>query len=638
MSILSTSNLGKSYDPVDIFSGISVSIPHRARIGLVGPNGVGKTTFLRVLLDIESPSEGSLQYAKNLTTGYLPQNAEFNSDNTLWIECQEPFKNLIQMRSELQQLEFEMAQGNLSDEMLEFYGKRQETFELAGGYIFENQIRQTLMGLGFTTEDEQRPMSQLSGGQRTRALLAKLLLSKPDLLLLDEPTNHLDIEAIEWLESYLKDWDGAVLIVSHDRYFLDQVVNTIWEMLPAMEVYKGDYSSYLVQRKERYERRLKEFKKQQEFIQKEEDFIRRNIAGQKTRQAQGRRKRLERLLKEAVLAPPVRTGRQMHFYLNASERSGDLVLRTKDLSIGYEDEGRPLFNAPDLLLKRKECAAIIGPNGAGKTTFFKTLLGQLAPLAGEVILGGSLNIGYFAQAHEDLHPELTLMEEIDALAPHMLPEEIRSYLARFLFTGEDVFKQVSTLSGGERGRLALACLALKGTNLLLLDEPTNHLDLPSQEVLQSMLADYEGTILLVSHDRYLIDALASQIWEVKKDCQELQIFQGTYSEYKSYLLNQETMKVNAEAEATDAARPSKSSSPKKNGATNKERQKLKQLDDLEEKVKELDLEMARISKLFENPPDDLNEVQKLSETYVRLQKEMDETLTAWTMLSEEIEG
>ena len=417
--------------------------------------------------------------------------------------------------------------------VLETYGRLQHEFDHLGGYTYESRIRQTLTGLGFSPADEQRPLQQLSGGQRTRALLARLLLSNPDLLLLDEPTNHLDINAIEWLEAYLHDWDGAVVIVSHDRYFLDQVVNAIMgnDALPwrsFMEITALISSSAV----ERYERRLEEFQTQQAFIEKEEEYIRRNIAGQNTRQAQGRRKRLEHMLAEARLTPPMEH-RRLHMRLEPASRSGDLVLRTYSLKVGYADEGRPLFNVPDLVLQRSECAAVIGPNGAGKTTFLRTILEQIPPFEGETLLGSGLKVGYFAQAHEGLHAEWSLMDEIAGVAPQMRPAEIRDYLARFLFTGDDVFKVVDVLSGGERGRLALACLALQGANLLLLDEPTNHLDLPSQEILQAILADYSGTILLVSHDRYLIDALATQVWEVVPSETTLRVFEGTYSEYKA---------------------------------------------------------------------------------------------------------
>ena len=479
-------------------------------------------------------------------------------------------------------------------------------------------------------EDEQRPMTQLSGGQRTRALLAQLLLSNPDLLLLDEPTNHLDIASIEWLESYLRDWDGAALIVSHDRYFLDQVVTTVWEMTPALEIYRGNYSAYLQQRSERYERQLADYKAQQAFIEKEEDYIRRNIAGQNTRQAQGRRKRLERMLLESKITPPAGT-RRIKLDLEAKGRSGDLVIQSEALSIGYHDEGRPLFSVPDVVLLRGELAAILGPNGAGKTTFLKTLLGIIPAYDGVVKLGASLKIGYFAQAHENLHPKWTLMEEIEAVSPGMLPAEIRNYLARFLFTEDDVFKQVEMLSGGERGRLALACLALQGANLLLLDEPTNHLDLPSQEILESMLADYNGTILLVSHDRYLIDALATQVWEVLPQAQRLRVFKGSYSEYRSALQAEAVPASESKPKQNERSREDSTRSNGKNRlSTNEARKRLNRLQKLEDEITELEEKLAAISRQFELGNLDASKAQKLSQEYLLIQKQMDEKLDLWT--------
>ena len=403
-----------------------------------------------------------MRRARGLRTGYLPQEAALDSPRTLWEECLTVFDGLRAQQAELRRLEAAMSARPGDEALLQTYGKLQHAFELQGGYTFETRIRQTLAGLGFAPDDLRRPLGQLSGGQRTRALLTKLLLAEPDLLVLDEPTNHLDIAAVEWLENYLREWKGALLIVSHDRYFLDQVAETIWEMTPAIEEYRGNYSAYLRQREERYARRLEEYQAQMAFIEKEEEYIRRNIAGQNTRQAQGRRKRLERLLEEARLSPPVQA-RSLHLRLEPAARSGDLVLRTHGLSVGYADEpSGALFRVPDLTLTRGECAAVIGPNGAGKTTLLKTLLGQIPPLSGQVELGASLQIGYFAQAHEELHSDQTLMGVIEAAAPHLRPGEVRDYLAKFLFTGDDVFKEVSSLSGGERGRLALACLALSG--------------------------------------------------------------------------------------------------------------------------------------------------------------------------------
>jgi ATP-binding cassette subfamily F protein 3 len=636
--VLTAHNLSKSYGAEDIFSGITFSVPHRARIGLVGANGVGKTTLLRILLGMEEPSAGSIHLARGARLGYLPQEAGFDSALTLWDEMLKTFSDLLERQAELTRLEEAMRHPGQAEAALVTYGTRQHEFDLLGGYTYEQRIHQTLTGLGFSRADELRPVSQLSGGQRTRARLAQLLLSNPDLLLLDEPTNHLDIEAIEWLEKYFSDWQGAVFIVSHDRYFLDRVVDHVYEMTPALEIYRGNYSAYIHQRSERYQRRLAEYQEQQEFIEKEEDYIRRNIAGQNTSQAKGRLKRLERMLEETRLAPP-RQSRKLSLKLQAGGRSGDLVIRTRGLQVGYADEGHPLFTAPDLVLERGECAAIIGPNGAGKTTFLKTLLGLIPPYAGEAQLGASLKVSYFAQAHELLHEEWTLMDEISTVAVKMQPGEIRDYLAKFLFTGDDVFKTVSVLSGGERGRLALALLALQGANLLLLDEPTNHLDIPAQEVLQSILADFRGTILLVSHDRYLIDALATQVWEVLPEGRSLKVFDGTYSEYKqvnSYQLsvNSDQLSVmSSQASGEKKLRPEKN---QKSLSKDKARRREARLSVLEEQVSALEEQMAVISRQLESGGVDLGKVHGLGREYVRLQGEMDALLNEWEKLSEEV--
>jgi len=627
MALISTTNLGMAYGPVDIFSGVSISVPRRARIGLVGMNGVGKTTLLRLLIGEELPAEGSIQKAKALTIGYLAQESSLDSQQTLWEECRLALSHLTSMRDQLQEMEARMAGGDAHDDLLQRYGGLQSTFERKGGYTYENRIERTLTGLGFEESDYQKPLQILSGGERTRAMLARLLLTDPDLLLLDEPTNHLDIEAMEWLEGYLKTWEGAVLLVSHDRYFLDQTVNMIWEMTPAIEIYRGNYSAYLDQRTERYERQLKEFETQQQFIEKEEDFIRRNIAGQNTRQAQGRRTRLERLLRDAKLAPPQFT-RRIHLNLDSGSRSGDLVLRTFGLKVGYQDDRKVLINVPDIVLHRKECAALMGPNGAGKTTFLKTALGELPALEGEAQMGASVRVGYFAQAHEDLHEGWTLVEEIQAVAPKMLEGEIRSYLATFLFTGDDVFKQVKVLSGGERGRLAMACLALQGANLLLLDEPTNHLDLPSQEILQRVLAEFSGTILLVSHDRFLVDAVATQVWQVLPEEKDLVVFKGNYSALRNVMEQRKTAQQAKTLEKK--AKKSSGDDPHKSKRINP-----RILRDLEANISELEEQIALVSKKLEHPLEVSETVESLGEEYVRLQAELDAKWQEWHDLFED---
>jgi ATP-binding cassette subfamily F protein 3 len=666
MSLITASGLGKSFGPDDIFANISLSVPQRARIAIVGPNGIGKTTLLRILAGEEAPSAGTVAAARKLRIGYLPQEAGFESVHTLWEECLEPFAELRQQEAELRRLEAAMSDPAEGRQALERYGRLQAEFEHLGGYTYVNRIEQVLTGLGFGREEFSYPLAHLSGGQRTRALLARLLLSAPDLLVLDEPTNHLDIQAVEWLEGYLNQWDGATLIVSHDRYFLDRVVNTIWEMTrEGFEVYHGDYSAYLHQRQERWERRQQVFVEEKVRLEREVEYIRKNISGQNVSQARGRLRRLHRYLhaveqlgletamgkawgeisqdvqvtvslmsvEEAQrrvrgLKEPSNRPPKLHLRLHSGQRSGEIVLRTHDLRVGYP--GNALFWAGDIELRRLECTALIGPNGAGKTTFLKTILEKIPPLEGEVELGASLQVGYFAQAHEDLHPERTLVQEIEAVAPGMLPGEIRAYLAKFLFSGEDVFKPVSVLSGGERGRLALAKLALGGANLLLLDEPTNHLDIPSQEILQQVLADYAGTILLVSHDRYLIDALATQVWEIDEGEGVLVVFKGSYSLYRAEQeAAREAQRVVAEAERAKA-KPA-ISQPRSSG---EERRRIKRLQELERLIEQLEEQLSVLAAKLENPPADPAVVHKLGTDYVRVQEELDELLHEWARVSD----
>ena len=667
MSLVTTQNLGKSFDPIDIFAGLSLSIPHGARVALVGPNGIGKTTFLRIIAGRETPSLGEVHRVRGLTMGYLPQESVLESDRTLWEECLKPFAALRAREDELARLEAQMSDPDAPDDILESYGGLQEKFEHAGGYTYETRLRQVLTGLGFVDDEFNMPLEHLSGGQRTRALLARLLLEAPTLLILDEPTNHLDIQAIEWLESYLKDWEGAALIVSHDRYFLDRVCNHIWEMSKAgCETYRGNYTHYLQQRQDRWERRSKTFDAEKLRLEKELDYVKRNIAGQNVSSAKGRLKRLSRQLQAIeqigldamqgktwskisedvittksimnvdqahasikALRNPLQRPEQLKLDLNARVRSGELVLRTYDLEVGYP--GNSLFTSPDIILRRLECAALIGPNGAGKTTFLKTILGQLQPLSGEVDLGASLDVGYFAQAHEELNPEHTLVEEIEAVSD-MFVAEIRSYLARYLFTRDDVFKKVAVLSGGERGRLALAKLALSDANFLLLDEPTNHLDIPAQEVLQAVLDDFKGTTILVSHDRYLIDALGTQIWEIDKDGTSLNVFRGTYSEYR---LNKQ--KLNAPDSLGEGSIPTqgdfyREARSAKNRQLAEQRRRQRRVEEIEKHVEELESQMAAISIQLENPPEDSADVQRLGDDYVEIQNEMHALIAEWEQL------
>ena len=635
MSLLTAFNVAKSFGPDDIFEGVSVEIPHAARVALVGPNGAGKTTLLRILIGADTPDAGTVTLARGTRIGFLPQRPELAGAHTLWDEQLAAFADLRRVETQLHDLEHAMADPARHDDALAKYGPLQERFERDGGYTYEQRIRTVLHGLGFTPDDYGRPLRQLSGGQTTRALLARLLLDSPDLLVLDEPTNHLDIQAVEWLEGFLRTFPGAVLAVSHDRYFMDAFAQVVWELdFGRLEVYRGNYSHYVRQREDRHERLLKEYEAQQAFIAKEEEFIRRNMAGQLTAQAKGRLKRLETMRRNGRVIDRPHKKRNMYMRLGRTVRSGDRVLITRGLAVGYDDAPAPLFQVPDITLYRGQVAALIGPNGVGKSTFLKTVMGELAPLAGEARFGAAVRPGYFAQAHERLDPANSVIDEI--LSVKGMPiSEARSYLALFLFTGDDVFRPVGTLSGGERGRVALAKLALSGANFLLLDEPTNHLDIDSQEILQAVLDDFDGTILLVSHDRYLIDALASQIWAAEPG--RLEVFEGTYSDYvaarESRRLEEQEEAARAAAGADSGRRPS-APAARRHGLT--PYQYEKRVAAVESRIHALEAELAQLHDdiASASAAGDAARVSDLGAAYTRAEAELAAVMAEWERLLE----
>lgn len=636
MSVLTAIHVSKAFGPDEIFGGISVSIPNHAKIALVGPNGAGKTTLLNILIGNDEPTTGKVETKRGLKIGFLPQRPKLTGNRTIWEEMLTAFESLLAQQAKLTELEHALADSANNDDLLRRYGQAQEAFQEAGGYNYESEIKRVLMGLGFSPDEFSRPLTLLSGGQVTRALLARLLLEVPELLVLDEPTNHLDINAVEWLEGYLKVWPGALLLVSHDRYFMDKVVNVIWELeFGEMDTYHGNYSHYVQQRQERHERMLKEFEAQQEFIKKEQDYIQRNIAGQNTNQAKGRRRRLERMMKEkgegAWLKKRPQTKHKLSLRLEAS-RTGNEVFKTKGMAIGYPDAEKPLFEVPEILLMRGEVAAIIGPNGSGKSTFLKTILDNLPALKGQHQWGARVEVGYFAQAHEGLNPASTLLDEI--LQTKDMPiSQARNYLAAYLFTGDDVYRQVSTLSGGERGRLALAKLALAGANVLLLDEPTNHLDIASQEILQDVLVDFDGTILLVSHDRYLIDALATQIWAVQPD--RMTVFKGSYHEYVTLREQEATRAAEAASPASKNGRPSAKPTAEKHPSGLSPFQRNKRLAELEAKIQKLEVELQTIVDALEiaSAAGKVGDVSRLGQQYTETEAALDATMAEWDELS-----
>jgi ATP-binding cassette subfamily F protein 3 len=662
MSILIAENLGLSFGAFDLFKGITVTVPPNGKIGLIGPNGIGKTSLLLILAGLNQPTRGQQHLARGRQLGYLRQEAVeafADRDNTVYAEMMMVFSGLQAQQECLTSLEEQMANGDASDELLEEYGRLQQAFEHAGGYDYEVRIQRTLNGLGLGKNTWNQPLRHLSGGQKTRALLARLLLEKPDLLMLDEPTNHLDIEAVEWLEHTLEEWDGALIIVSHDRYFLDNTVNTIWEMSRrGIEVYSGNYSNYLLQREVRWEYYDRVFQEEKARLLNEVDFIQRNWVRASTHaRALGLLRRIshdiiivqnygimalrdgrkwhemgfradkpldviEAVRAVNAIAPEIDRPPQLKPRLNPGSIGGNLVLRGDKVTIGYPNNS--LFSIHDLELRRGECAALIGPNGSGKTTFLKVLLGQLEPLKGKLNLGAGLKIGYFAQAHDSLDPANTVLDELLRVKA-MDPGAARTHLARYLFRGEDVFKQISLLSGGERARLALAILSLADANLLLLDEPTNHLDIPAREALEQVLKEFSGTILLVSHDRYLIDQLATQIWELREG--RLHVFRGNY---RDFILRGATR-----PEGKPASQILLRPKPMVRDNSQETRRRQQALELVEGRIREQELALKRLSKELQiaGPKQSYAVVHRLSNQVAQAQAALDNLMSEWDKLT-----
>ena len=519
------SEIYKSYSAHDILRGLTFQINPNEKVGLVGRNGAGKTTAFRIITGEEAPDEGEVVKINNLKLGLLQQHVDFTEEETVHTAALSAFQRIHDIEAEMRRLEIEMAE-NFDDDVLNAYAELQAEFEHADGFSYTAKAEAILLGLGFSKETWDTKTKNLSGGQKNRLGLARLLLSGADILLLDDPTNHLDVNAVVWLESFLQNYDKTFVIISHDRYFLDRVCNRIIEIENGKAAsYNGNYSKFLVEREERRETQRRAFENQQTMIAKNEDFIRRNIAGQKTKLAKSRRTMLERIERvEAVAADRA----QGNFVLKKIERAGNQVLTIEDLAIGYGENA--LAKGISFSLLRGECLGVIGDNGSGKTTFLKTVLGSLRELSGEIMWGAKTDIGYYSQQLEELDGRNEIIQELRRVAPLAENGQLRGFLARFLFVGDDVFKQVSSLSGGEKGRLALAKLIYSNKNVLVLDEPTNHLDIPSREALETALEVYEGTIITVSHDRYFLDKVSTQILAFEDNC-KIEIFDGNYSQY-----------------------------------------------------------------------------------------------------------
>ena len=633
MSLLVATGLSKAFGALDVFSGVDVRIEAGDRIGFVGANGAGKTTLLRILAGVEAPTTGDVARRRGLTVGYLPQDPPPAGAETLHAAMLRVFDELRAQGDALTELEHRLADvasrsNGDYDALLAEYGHAQTAFEVAGGYTYETRIRQVLGGLGFNEDEHAKQMAHLSGGERTRALLAQILLQEPDLLLLDEPTNHLDLEAVEWLEEKLLHWPGAIVVVAHDRYFLDKVATRVWDMnYGVVETYRGNYTAFHGQREMRRERQRREWESQQEFVAKTEDFIRRNLAGQRTKEAQGRRTRLERFLHDEAIDRP-QDQKTIRLGLTTQIRSGDLVMATKDLAVGYD---RPLFHCPNVEVYRGDRVALIGPNGAGKTTLLKTILGQVKPLGGRVRFGASVEVGYLAQAQAGLDPDETVLDAI--LDVQNLPiSQARNFLGQFLFSGDDVFRTIGTLSGGQRSRVALARLTLHGANLLLLDEPTNHLDLDTQEILEQVLRQFPGTILLVTHDRYLVQALATHIWRVAGD--ELSAYKGNYEVYLRQRAAEAEAKVEVKAE--DEAPEYDRERAREERRQRKAAERLAELAAAKEQtIHALEAKLAALSVQLEaaSLAGDVGKIHSLGLTYEAIDAELQVAMHEWAELA-----
>jgi len=644
MIVLQVNQLTKSFLADEILSGVKLEVQHRDRVALVGRNGAGKSTLLKIIAGQMSYDSGDIIIPKDIQIGYLEQHAGLNSTLTIWNEMMTIFESLLAQEQLLRSLEQQMADPTVYEnptmyaKVMSEYDQLQHTFKDAGGYQYESDIRSVLHGMQFYSEDYDKPISSLSGGQRTRLALAKLLLSKPDLLILDEPTNHLDIETLSWLESYLKGYEGAILIVSHDRYFLDQVVSIVYEVSRhRVTKYPGNYSAYLDEKAKNYERDVKLYERQQDEKAKLEDFIQKNIArASTTKMAQSRRKMLERT---EWMESPDGDEKSASFGFTIERQSGNDVLSVDELTIGYND--RTISSGINLRTFREDRIALVGPNGVGKSTLLKTIVKDLSPLGGSIRYGTNVQIGYYDQEQAKLSSNKSVLKELWDEWPLMNEKDIRTVLGRFLFSGEDVDKAVSSLSGGEKARLALAKLMMQKANFLILDEPTNHLDLDSKEVLENALIDYPGTLLFVSHDRYFINRIATKVVELSGTGSfEYLGDYDYYVEKKQELLELAQMKAASQPQVQQDLPDKTSTSKIDKEAKKRERQIRRTIEDLESKMQETSAIVARLEEaLCDSAIFTDHEKISMLQAELATAKEQHELLELeWLELNEELEN
>lgn len=630
--LLQVSGIIKRFGVDPILDGVNLQILERERIGLVGVNGAGKSTLLKIVAGEMSYDGGQIFKSKETTLGYLAQNSGLQSDRSIWEEMMNVFAHLTQAEADLRQMEQDIADpAQMEDEkkyadLLERYAKRSDWFKDHGGYEMETRIRSVLHGMGFGEFSPDTQIATLSGGQKTRLALARILLQAPDLLMLDEPTNYLDIATLTWLEDYLRGYSGALLVVSHDRYFLDRLVTTIVEIeRHRSKKYTGNYSRYMELKAAEYESQMKQYEKQQDEISKMEDFVQKNIVrASTTKRAQSRRKALDKMER---LDKPMGDLKKAHFSFETAVMSGKEVLRVDQLSVAY-DEASPLFRNVSFDLRRGETVALIGPNGIGKSTLLKCLTGSLRPVSGDIQWGTKVQIGYYDQEQTGLNPSNTVLEELWSAYPGMEEARIRTVLGNFLFSGDDVLKKISSLSGGEKARVSLSKLMLKEANMLILDEPTNHLDLFAKEVLEAALMDYEGTLLFISHDRYFLNKMAERIVELHPGGTEHYL--GNYDDYVEKKQELEDIAREA-AEARLASSknstksdPALSSATEKSGAASfeadkqakrEERNRQRKQEALEQQIAKLETEITELEAQMALPEiyQDYMKLQELQE-------------------------
>ncbi len=636
MIALACDQIVKSFGVDIILNQITFSVNAGCCVGIVGSNGAGKSTLFKIIANLMPADSGDIYLAKDTTIGYLPQNTVLESEKTIWDELMQVFIPLLELEKVLRQMEQDMANYHAMDEeeyskLMDDYSKLQQSFEQQGGYSYESHMKGVLTGLGFSPEEFHMPIEHLSGGQKTRVALAKVLLERPNLLLLDEPTNHLDLDAMQWLEEYLSAYPGTIMIISHDRYFLDALCDNILEIENTKcRLYNGNYTRYqhqksqwIAQREKEYTLQQKEIARQQEIIERYRSFNREKSL----RAAKSREKRLDKI--ERV--EKVHYADSISFSFDINRQSGRDVLAVDSLSKAFGDNR--LFEDITFNIRLGDRVAIIGPNGCGKSTLLKIILGHLEPTSGSVKLGTGVEIGYYDQELTSLNGQNTVLEELWNSYPHMTETEIRNALAARLFKGDDVYKPVSSLSGGEKGHLILTKLTLSSSNFLLLDEPTNHLDMNSREALEQALIDYPGTILMISHDRYFLNKIAHRI--ILMESGGITEYLGNYDDY----IRKKTSLESLAAEDQKASSPSRTALKEERRRERLEREKAREqkekllaleqrIQDLEEEIKDVENQMAD-AKLYEN----VDEMLKVQQKYISLKEELDEFYAEWMSLA-----